>query len=143
MRYIRIDGIPKGQPRPRAFAVGGKAHVYNPGTAENWKSQIALAFRDFARKPITGPVSLAVSFYMPRPKRLMRKKDPDGMMLHTAKPDIDNLLKAVMDALTTIGVWHDDTQVVSVSASKNYCEKDGKPGAMIGIKEIEQRRWRD
>lgn len=133
-----VSGIPKGQPRPRAFAVGGKARVYDPGTAENWKSQIALAFRDYNEQPIEGPVAMAVSFYMPRPKRLMRIKDPDCIIPHTSKPDIDNLLKAVMDALTTIGVWRDDTQVVELTTWKYYCEKNGTPGAMIAIKEIEQ-----
>ena len=47
---VRVYGEPKGQPRPRAFAKpigGGKfsARVYDAGTAEGWKSQIAQAFR--------------------------------------------------------------------------------------------------
>ncbi|MCL2139963.1 MAG: RusA family crossover junction endodeoxyribonuclease [Treponema sp.] len=36
------------------------------------------------------------------------------------KPDLDNLLKAVMDALTAAGAWKDDAQVRSIKASKHY-----------------------
>jgi len=35
-----VIGIPKAQPRARAFAVGGRARMYNPGTAEAWKADI-------------------------------------------------------------------------------------------------------
>lgn len=38
----------------------------------------------------------------------------------TSKPDIDNLLKAALDALTDAGMWSDDSQVVQVNAAKMY-----------------------
>ena len=50
-----VRGEPKGQPRPRSFALRGKGgkpilsktgqpiiRVYESGTAEEWKSQVAL-----------------------------------------------------------------------------------------------------
>lgn len=39
----------------------------------------------------------------------------------TARPDIDNLVKAVTDALNGI-LWKDDSQIVSLSAEKRYGE---------------------
>lgn len=49
---------------------------------------------------------------------------------HTGKPDTDNLLKAVMDALTQLGVWKDDAQVCEVHSLKQYA---AEPGAKITI----------
>ena len=127
-------GLPKAQPRPRAFAMGGKARVYNPATAEGWKSAIAVAAQDHIPPvPLECPVVVSEIFLMPRPKRLMRKKDPDLRIPHTAKPDRDNLDKAVLDALTTLGFWRDDSQVWSGTVSKMYHAKSEVPGAHIVI----------
>ena len=131
-----VVGGPKGQPRPRAFvhAATGKARVYDAGTAEGWKSAIALAARPYLpSEPFDCPIGLSIEFNMPRPKRLMRKRDPDGPLRHTAKPDLDNLTKAVMDALTAIGMWRDDALVSSQCVSKWYAGKSQRPGAIIGV----------
>ena len=60
-------GLPKGQPRPRAFSRGGHARVYDPGTAEGWKASVALAARDeLPPAPLEGALSVSLRFYMPR-----------------------------------------------------------------------------
>ena len=63
----RVFGDPKGQPRPRAFARGGKARVYDPHTAEGWKSQVAAAIAPPVDR-ISGPVTVAINFYFARAK---------------------------------------------------------------------------
>ena len=138
-----VPGIPKPQPRPRAFAMRVKgtgkssARVYNPGTAEAWKNDIAIAARDhIPAEPLTGPIFCAIGFYLPRPKRLMRKKDPQHTLYHYRKPDRDNLDKAVLDALTHLGFWHDDAQVCEGGARKLYHTKTGRPGAYITIRPL-------
>jgi len=129
-----VYGEPKGQPRPRAFARGGKARVYDPGTAEGWKGSIALAARDHLPPcPIDSPVRVAVTFFFPRPARLLRKRDPDCTIPHTAKPDSDNAAKAVLDCLTSIGMWRDDALVCSLIAEKNYAARGQASGALIQI----------
>ena len=134
-----VDGVPKGQPRPRATARGGKAQVYDPGTAEAWKAQIAFAIRPYLPpEPIDGPLYVSAVFLMPRPKRLLTKSSLDGLIPHTAKPDCDNLAKALYDCLTQVGVWRDDAQIVYARVQKYYCEKHGRPGASIVIDE-----WRN
>lgn len=62
MIQFRVYGVPKGQPRPKAFArnFGGKwqARVYDPGTAESFKSAIAAAAQNCRPKvPLSGPIS--------------------------------------------------------------------------------------
>jgi Holliday junction resolvase RusA-like endonuclease len=51
----------------------------------------------------------------------------------TGKPDIDKLSRAVLDAITSAGVWHDDAQVVQLQAAKVYIGRDHTPGCHITI----------
>lgn len=139
------SGIPKGQPRPRAFArnFGGKwqARVFDAGTAEGWKSQIALAAKPFLPSPpLDGPVCLHIDLYLPRPKSHCNKKGlkPDAPKYHIGKPDADNHAKSVMDALTLIGMWKDDAQVANLNVRKMYCTLAGIAGAQISIALIER-----
>lgn len=138
MIQFHVDGEPKGQPRPRAFArkMGNKfvARVYDCGSAEGWKSSIAVAAKPFIpAQPIDTPVVLSICFYLPRPQRLCRKKDNPGMLPATCKPDLDNFAKAVMDALTVIGMWVDDALVSQLNVRKLYHAVGSKPGAYVSI----------
>lgn len=129
-------GIPKGQPRPRAFSRGGHARVFDPGTAEGWKACIAVAAREHVGSLVfAGPLRVEIRFYFPRPKSHSTKKGlrPDAPVFHVAKPDADNAAKAVLDALTQIGVWDDDALVAELVVKKKY---GTKPGAFIVIDEL-------
>lgn len=137
-----VPGNPKAQPRARAFGrkIGGKvtARMYDPGTADGWKGLIALEFRKHLQdQPVDVPVHLELCFLFDRPKRLLRKSSPKGKIIHGSKPDIDNLAKDVMDTLTSIGFWRDDTLVYSSRLSKYYAAIDGRPGVLIRIKTVE------
>lgn len=134
MTSFWVPGDPRPQPRPRAFARGGVARVYDPGTAEAWKSTVACAAARYRpESPAVGCVAVELHFYFRRPKRLMRKRDPDGPMPHGSKPDADNAAKAVLDALTAIGFWGDDAQVARLHVAKHYCAKGCAPGASVRI----------
>lgn len=142
-----VAGVPKGQPRPRAFARkmgNGKfvARVFDSGTAEAWKSQIAAtAGLHRPAEPISGPVRLRIRFFLPRAKgHFVGGKPERGLKAgapthHTGKPDADNLAKAVMDALTQCGwFWVDDAQVAALTVVKGFGEPT--PGAWIEIGEV-------
>lgn len=137
IRYsFTVCGIPKGQPRVRAYRRGARAGVYDPGTADGWKVLVSAAGREHRPPaPLAAgvPVMVQVDFLMPRPKRLMRKCDPVEVIPHTGKPDVDNLAKAVLDALTADGWWTDDSQVFALVARKFYARKDGRPGAKVTV----------
>jgi Holliday junction resolvase RusA-like endonuclease len=135
-----VQGEPKGQPRARAFArkFGNKfmARMYDPGTAEAWKSCIAAGIKGkIPSQPFIGPIALDIRFFFPRPKSHFRKAGlkPTAPSHHSQKPDCDNAAKAVMDALTILGLWSDDKQVCRLSVSKNYAQQ---PGAEISVREI-------
>lgn len=133
-----VYGNPKGQPRVKAYSRGGRAGVYDPGTADDWKYAVRqAAIENAPEEKFTGAVNLMVSFYFQRPKRLLKKSSPGHAIPHAGKPDLDNLVKAVKDALSDSGVvWNDDSQAWYTMASKQYVSKErGEPRAEIHIRE--------
>lgn len=141
-----VPGEPKGQPRPRAFArkFGNKwqARVYDAKTAEGWKGQIAISWKQRmpdAFEPFVGPVALSIIFQLPRPqyhygKRGLKEDAPKYCM---KKPDADNFAKAVMDAMTQLGVFVDDSQVCDLRAVKKFVRDGEIAGAHISVKELD------
>jgi Holliday junction resolvase RusA-like endonuclease len=136
---VFVAGIPKGQPRPKAYSRGNHAGVYDPGTAEEWKGIVRqeVKFR-WDGIPWEGPVALSLGFQMPRPKGHFNKKGikPTAPSFHTGRPDADNCAKAIMDALTNLGIWHDDAQVAKLRVRKEYVPTlAGAAGCLITISE--------
>jgi len=133
--FFTVHGIPKPQPRPRMTKSG---HVYTPDSAKAWKELIiaeCLRWKNCKKTVIDKPVKLSVVFLFPFPKRV---KNPDEYVPHAGKPDTDNLLKAVMDALTTANIWTDDALVYSSLAEKWYYT--GESGVRIKVDVINDHR---
>lgn len=136
---IFVAGIPKAQPRVKACRRGAFSGVYDPGTANDWKQSIrceVLNSHDGVK--FSGPLNVDIIFNIPRPKSHIAKNGgvkEKAPFYVTKKPDIDNFIKAVFDAINNIGtVWDDDSQVASVTSTKRY---GAIPGAKIKISEIE------
>jgi len=125
-----IHGKPAPQPRVRAYRRGEHAGVYTPSTADAWKGQIILAASFYRGQFATGALRLEVEFYLPRPQA---HKHDDYVAV---RPDLDNLLKSTMDALTNAGVWHDDAQVAAVVMSKRYESANQSIGAVIRLEAL-------
>jgi Holliday junction resolvase RusA-like endonuclease len=133
--FFFVTGTPVAQPRVRMIRSNG--HVYTPRTADAWKTAIRLAWRAEPRQPMEGPVRLSLNFCMPRPQYHYTSKGAlttGAPTWHTIKPDTDNLVKAVMDALTDAGAWHDDCQIVELSSDKRY--GGGRYGCAINMMEL-------
>ena len=119
-----IDFTVSGQPRPQ-----GSKNIYRGRLVESakglkeWREAVAkeAAKQNFYTDQA---VEVLVHFYLERPKTVKRERP-------SVKPDIDKLLRAIGDALTGT-VVKDDSQIVSVSAKKEY----GEPGARIQVVEI-------
>jgi len=137
-------GIPEAQPRARAqirrFGTKTVAHVYTPGTAENWKSCIAAAARQFVPlTPITGPVQVDCTFYLPRVKGHFGTGKNEGVLkdsapkFHVVKPDLDNAIKAVWDTLVYLRFILDDTQICKTWSEKLYENGPCRPGCQITV----------
>lgn len=134
-----VLGDPKGQPRPKAFVRGGHAAVYDPGTAEGWKSAIAISAKEAGAVGLMleGPLRLTLSCWFKRPKSHYTAKGAlrTGLTLwHTKKPDADNVFKAAADALTHLGAWRDDSQLAEIIVRKRYTDSNAR--SQITIEEV-------
>ena len=113
-QYI-ITGQPMPCPRPRANRQG---HVYMPRPYNIHKKKIsALIYKQMiiqGHEKIETPVKITMVFLCQRPKN----SKGENLIVKATKPEIDNLVKTCLDALTDAGVWHDDKLVVSLAASK-------------------------
>ena len=124
MLRFRVDGEPVAQPRHRIASRGRFATAYIPrGHAIHaWKYAIEEAARREAervgwvpRKGIALAVSMVFSFEQPKSNKTQ---------WHTQRPDLDNLAKAVLDALHGIA-FLDDAVVDEMKLRKQWREKPG------------------
>jgi crossover junction endodeoxyribonuclease RusA len=82
-----------------------------------WRSGIALAARNAGVFPSLEPIHIEMKFYLPKP-RTVKRDEP------TVPPDLDKLIRGVLDGLTAIA-YRDDGQVTSIVAQKAYGERIG------------------
>lgn len=130
---LHVAGTPKAQPRVKAFRRGAHAGVFTPPTADSWKALVMMEAAPLAGREIQGPVSLEIYYRMAKPKS---RKPSDEWV--TTKPDLDNLEKAVMDAITAMRVWRDDSQVARKYSEKLYQAPSGFCGAEIIISTLQE-----
>ncbi len=126
IRFV-VRGLPVAQPRHkiRAFMpANGKrpiAQTYLPSShpVNDWKEAIREGVTDAmqGRSPLVVALSVRLTFGMPRPSSKVWKRKAMPMYPHTAKPDVDNLAKAVLDALNGIA-YLDDRQVAHLEVFK-------------------------
>lgn len=112
MHQLIVYGNPIAQPRVRVARRGKFSSVYTPQKKIGpYKDRIKAAF---VVKPLDmidkgKPIAVRLEFVFELPKS--RKKTYGAA--HTQKPDVDNLCKAVFDALNELA-WHDDCQIVDL-----------------------------
>jgi Holliday junction resolvase RusA-like endonuclease len=115
-----VAGQPVPQPRPRVSTAGGFARAYVPGKhpVHAYREAIAAAAQG-AGLTTTGEVlNVVIDAVFERPKSHMRKAGvkPDAPKL--PRPDVDNIAKAVLDALQD--VMGDDSMVGRLVVEKSY-----------------------
>jgi Holliday junction resolvase RusA-like endonuclease len=135
-----IPGVPVPQPRARITTRGKFAHAYTPKDhpVHAWRKAVAQAALDAAGGQRFGkaPIIIAADYVFPRPKSHLDKNGLAKPAFVDAIPprDLDNLNKAVWDALTDAGIWKDDKQVCLSSERKTWVGKYYEhPGALIVI----------
>lgn len=93
-----------------------------------WRLKIrAATMAKHKGEPMDGPITVSLVFQLAPPQR-------PRWPLPAVKPDLDKLVRAVMDSLSTTkqlrGVITDDARVVHITAAKTY---HGNPGVMVTI----------
>lgn len=131
-----VYGEPVAQGRPRATTINGRVKMYDPKKSSEYKNYIRLVASQHAPKELLdGPLQLTVRVYRPTLKSFSKKKKKlaeEGKIRPTTKPDTDNYIKGIKDALKNV-IWKDDSQVVDLKVSKYYSEK---PRVEIKIEQI-------
>jgi len=132
---IFVPGTPVAKGSKSAFYSKnlGRSVLYetNAERQKPWASLIALTAKEaIDGGPVDGPVSIDIEFGMPRPKNHFRTGKFAALLkdgapaYHTKAPDLDKLVRCVLDALTGVA-WHDDSQVRHIIASKVYSKAEG------------------
>jgi crossover junction endodeoxyribonuclease RusA len=124
---FRVNGLPAPQ--------GSKRHVGNGRMIEAskkvgpWRAAVFEAVASLDFEPFANECSIEIVFYLEKPKTVKR-------ILPTVPPDLDKLIRGLLDALTLAHVWLDDALAVDITAVKIYASKVDPPGAQIIIREI-------
>tara|TARA_Y100001963_G_scaffold67218_1_gene93694 strand:+ start:2898 stop:3284 length:387 start_codon:yes stop_codon:yes gene_type:complete len=122
---IKIPGQPVPCPRPRVSDRG----TYYPKKYKDWKKQAVkyLAFTCDVKGIEACSISITFIFQRLKTQRQI------GRIPKTTRPDIDNLCKAVFDALQESGILADDGKIWSAHVDKYYAAIDEQPRIEITI----------
>lgn len=123
MIKVVIPGEPKGKARPRMSTKTGRA--YTPKETVNYENWVKLCYQDQGKEYLEGQINASIVAYYSIPKSTSKKKMAlmlNGELRPTKKPDLDNIVKGVLDSLNGIA-YKDDSQVVKVVTEKFYAEQ--------------------
>ncbi len=126
---IHVPGDIRGKGRPR-FGGGRTYTDAKTLNAEAWVRHCAV--QAVGQPCLEGPLSLLVGITVGIPASWSKRKQTAalaGLLRPTGKPDADNTLKLLADALNKV-VWRDDSQLVDVRVHKFYGRE---PGAVLEI----------
>ena len=127
MKYeFEVPGIIKGKGRPRVNSYTGI--VYTPTTTKDYECLVEQYFLlKYPRfKTLEGRVSVDIKaiFNIPKTtKKQDREKMLENTISPTKKPDIDNIVKIILDAMNKFA-FKDDTQITKLSVEKMYGEEE-------------------
>lgn len=125
--HFTIPGEPQGKARPRVVrGKDGRAHTYTPEKTAQYEALIRQEYRrqGGVRFPDGAVLSVRLVAWYAVPKSASKQRRAAmlaGELLPTKKPDLDNIAKAICDALNGIA-YRDDAQVVELYAEKRWDE---------------------
>jgi len=122
---IVVPGKPVGKQRARVVSNRRGTHSFTPMMTVQWEGLIKILASQAGIQPTDMPTSVGIEIERTVPRSWSRKKKAQALSYGwaTGKPDIDNVIKAVLDALNGIA-WRDDSQVVTITASRTFTERD-------------------
>ena len=115
-----VPGDPVPQPRPRVSTRGGFARAYVPSKhpVHDYRASLAAAARNAGLGTTGEPLNVVIDAVFVRPKSHLRKSCVRADAPRLPRPDVDNIAKAVLDALQD--VMGDDTHVARLVVEKSY-----------------------
>ena len=121
---IVLAGHPQGKGRARSFLRGSHIGHYTPEKTRSYEGMIreAATTEMAGRLPTPDPVEVTLTAFFDVPKSYSKTKRAAALgnsLLPAKKPDIDNIIKAFVDALNGV-VFKDDCQIVRGVYAKVY-----------------------
>ncbi len=133
MTKFTIPGEPMGKARPRICRNG---HSFTPKKTVNYetlvKEMYSIAKGEYYENK---QLAITVKAYFSIPESKSRKQKElmiNGVIQPTKKPDCDNILKIICDALNGVA-YKDDSQIVAARITKWYADK---PEVVVEISEV-------
>ena len=119
MKFI-VEGKPTGKGRPRF----GRYGTYTPQKTVNYENLVKFSYLQVTNdKLVNCPIKIKIKAYFEPPKSTSKKKYKELMgQPYIKRPDIDNIVKAILDGLNGIA-YTDDNQVTKLEVQKLYSDK--------------------
>ena len=127
--FFPFDPVAKGRPK---FTRTG--HAYTPKKTSDYEKAIRDYYQEEGGELFVGPIEVKLVFQMPVPKGYPKraiKQIEEGSLKHTKRPDLDNMAKAILDALNEVA-FTDDSHITKLTLVKRY---SFFPGTTMTIKE--------
>jgi len=124
MVHFEVEITPVAKGRPRYARRGNFVQTYTPTKTREYEDVI----RENAKlamgssEPLETPLNVLLMFGMPIPASTPKKALEgylNGSVRHIKKPDLDNLAKAILDAMNGV-VYLDDNQINRLTIEKKY-----------------------
>jgi len=133
MREFTIYGQPVAKGRPRLSKWG----TYTPKKTVEYENLVKLSYieKNKGEPLLKNQLKINIKLYFQIPKSVSKKKRKamlEGEIRYDKRPDIDNCIKSITDALNGIA-YTDDKQIVEVNAYKYYSDE---PKTEVCIEEI-------
>lgn len=145
-----VPGKPVPQGSMRAFTRrGGGVGVTdnNEKKLRPWRAVVTMCAQQAGARPIPGALRIDIAFSLVRPKTHSRTGRNAHLLRDSAprypitNPDLDKLVRAILDALTSV-CFADDAQVTQIVATKSYAapgEPDETWIRVMALEKVEQR----
>ena len=138
--FFTVPGPPQGKARARTFYNSriGKMQSMTPDKTVLYENFIKVAFNSVSTHiwDDKQPLEMTISAYFEIPRSSSKKSRQlmlENIVRPTKKPDIDNIVKALQDALNGLA-YKDDSSIVFLSVAKCYSEV---PKVEVILREIE------
>lgn len=134
-----IPGRVSGKGRPKFRRIGNFVQTYTPEKTANMEAVVRAMASEAMRGsvPFAGAVWLHIQIRLMPPKSWSKKKQREAFFA-TGKPDLDNVLKLLGDALNGI-CWADDAQISALFCARTY-DADRPESVTVTIGTLENRQ---
>ena len=142
---INVLGEPRGKGRPRTCQRGKRVTIYTDSKTKLYEKEVAKACNyAISNNNVqtyfnNEPLSVNIKAFSTIPKSYTKKRVQaiyNGLEFPTKKPDIDNIIKIILDGMNKV-MYADDKQIIYTSAYKLYA-LDGLPRVEIRVSEFNQ-----